>query len=107
MKISVLIKDPRGKPRHVHIENNLKNLQNTVGGRIETATLCTDCVVICNEEGRLQGLPYCCTICGMDFFGTVVICGVDGEEFADLPGDFKSWKRWFRSLWEVTSDEDE
>jgi len=32
MKISVLIKDPGKKPRHVYIENSLKNLQNTVGG---------------------------------------------------------------------------
>lgn len=100
MKISVLIKDPGKKPRHVYIENSLKNLQATVGGYIETFTLATDAVVICNEEGRLRGLPHCCTICGVDFVGTVVIAGVAGEEFADLLGDFKSWKRCFRSLWE-------
>ena len=57
MKISVLIKDPGKNPRHVHIENSLKNLQNTVGGYIETVTLSDDAVIICNEEGRLQGLP--------------------------------------------------
>ena len=100
MKISVLIKDPGKNPRHVHIENSLKNLQTTVGGYIETVTLADDAVIICNEEGRLQGLPYCCTICGVDLVGTVVIAGVAGEEFADLPGDFKSWKKMFRSLWE-------
>lgn len=100
MKISVLIKDPGKNPRHVYIENSLKNLQNTVGGYIETLTLADDAVIICNEEGRLQGLPYCCTICGVDLVGTVVIAGVDGEEFADLPGDFKGWKRMFASLWE-------
>ena len=99
MKISVLIKDPGKNPRHVHIENSLKNLQNTVGGYIETVTFAEDAVIICNEEGRLQGLPYCCTICGGDFVGTVVIAGVAGEEFADLPGDFKNWKKMFRSLW--------
>lgn len=99
MKISVLIKDPGKQPRHVHIENSLKNLQTTVGGYIETVTFATDAVIICNEEGRLLGLPPCCTICGMDFFGTVVIAGVAGEEFTDLPGNFKNWKKMFRSLW--------
>lgn len=50
MKISVLIKDPGKNPRHVYIENSLKNLQATVGGYIETVTLATDAVIICNEE---------------------------------------------------------
>ena len=101
MKISVLIKDPGKRPRHVHIENSLKNLQTTVGGYIETVTLATDAVIICNEEGRLRGLPYCCTICGVDFVGTVVIAGVAGEEFADLPGNYQEWKRMLPKLWEV------
>lgn len=101
MKISVLIKDPGKKPRHVNIENSLKNLQTTVGGYIETVKIAEDAVIICNEEGRLKGLPYCCTICGVSFVGTVVIAGVSGEEFADLSGNFKEWKRVFASLWEV------
>lgn len=100
MKIRVLIKDPGKDPRHVHIANHLKNLQNTVGGHIETVTLFEDATIICNEEGRLRGLPYCCTIFGIDFYGTVVIAGVSGEEFADLPGNFKDWKTVFGFLWE-------
>ena len=56
-KISVLIKEPGKTPRHVHIGNTLSNLQNTVGGYIETVTLRSDLVVICNEEGRLKRLP--------------------------------------------------
>lgn len=102
MKISVLIKEPGKNPRHVHIENSLKNLQKTVDGYIECVTLATDCVVICDEEGRLKGKPWCCDICGVDFCGTVVICGTDGEEFADLPGDWKTWKQVLANLWEDT-----
>ena len=93
MKISVLIKEPGKNPRHVNIENSLKNLQKTVGGYIEAVTLAEDCAVICNEEGRLMGLPYCCEICGVSFVGTVVIVGVSGEEFCDLPGEWKTWKK--------------
>lgn len=70
-------------------------------------TLATDCVIICNEEGRLMGLPHCCRICGVDFVGTVVIAGVAGEEFTDLPGEWKTWKRVFRMLWEDEKCEQE
>ena len=100
MKISVLIKEPGKNPRHVNIENSLENLQKTVGGYIEAVTLAEDCAAICNEEGRLMGLPYCCTICGVSFVGPVVLVGVGGEEFCDLPGEWKAWKHRFSCLWE-------
>ena len=45
-KISVLIKEPGRVPRHVAISNTLENLQRTVGGYIETVTLCSDLVLI-------------------------------------------------------------
>lgn len=101
MKISVLIKEPGKQPRHVNIEKSLKNLQKTVGGYIEAVTLADDCAVICDEEGRLKGKPYCCTICGVSFVGTVVLVGVSGEEFSDLPGEWKEWKQMFSCLWEA------
>lgn len=104
MKISVLIKDPGKKPRHVWIQNSLKNLQATVGGYIETVTLATDCVIVCNEEGRLQGLPYNCTICGVDFVGTIILAGVQGDEFSDFPLSYKDAKVVFSNLFEEEHD---
>ena len=85
MKISALVKDPGRVPRHVWISNNLEALQKAVEGYIETVTLATDLVVICNEEGRLLGLPYNVTLCGTEFVGTILFAGVDGEEFTDAP----------------------
>ena len=54
-KIGVIIKEPGRVPRHVNISNTLENLQKTVGGYIETVTLCSDIVVICDEEGASKG----------------------------------------------------
>lgn len=40
--------------------------------------------MICNEEGRLQGLPHNCTFLGVDFVGPILIASRAGDEFADL-----------------------
>ena len=82
--MKVVIKEPGQKPRITEIENNLSALQAAVGGYIETVTLAEDCCIICNEEGRLQGLPYNLTFGGMSFVGTVLFVGVAEDEFADL-----------------------
>lgn len=98
-KISVIIKEPNKNPRHTYISNTLENLQKIVGGYIETVTLCSDFVIICNEEGNLKGLPYCCNICNVGFVGTVILCGADGEHFADIPLEFQIIKKLFPQLW--------
>ena len=72
---------PRVEPM---FDNDLKAFQEAVGGYIETVTVATDLVIICNEEGRLQGLPWNCTVFCVDFVGTIVVAGVKGEEFASL-----------------------
>ena len=82
--MKVIIKEPGQRPRVTEIENSLSELQQAVGGYIETVTLAEDCCIICNEEGRLQGLPYNLTFCGVSFVGTILFVGVAGDEFADL-----------------------
>ena len=99
-KIGVLIKEPGKQPRRVNISDTLENMQRIVGGYIETVTVCADLVVICDEEGKMKGKPHCCTICGVDFVGTVILCGIDGDEFADLPVGWKDLKAVLPQLWE-------
>lgn len=79
-----IIKEPGQNPRITEIENNLTALQEAVGGYIETVTLARDCCIICNEEGRLQGLPYNMTFGGISFVGTILFVGVAGDEFCSL-----------------------
>ena len=100
-KINVLIKDPGKKPRHVNISDSLGNLQKTVDGFIQTVTIATDLVIICNEEGLIRDLPYNCTICGAKLCGTIIMCGVDRDEFADLPCSWDDIKRLFPALFET------
>lgn len=71
--------------RQLNIDDDLSALQKLVGGYIETLTVATDCCVICNEEGRILGMPENCNFCGVDFVGPILLVGVDGEKFTDCP----------------------
>ena len=77
-------KKPGCEPELIDIENTLAALQNEVGGYIETVSI-ANVVIICNEEGRLRGLPYNCRFIGVDFVGTILMVSRDKDEFCDVP----------------------
>lgn len=77
-------KKPGCEPELIDIDNTLKALQQEVGGYIETVSI-ADVVIICNEEGRLCGLPYNCRFVGVDFVGTILVVGRNKDEFCDVP----------------------
>ena len=80
----VIRKRPGQVPQIVDVENTLESLQFEVDGWIEAVTFEEDACVICNEEGRIQGIPFNLELMGILFFGTILIVGVDGENFTDL-----------------------
>lgn len=97
-KIKIYVKEPDKDPEARTIPNTLEALQEIVGGYIETFRVSTDLTIICNEEGRLLGLPYNFTILGrVSFVGTVVFAGVNGDEFCDVPSE---WVPSITGRWE-------
>lgn len=84
----VIKKEPGQLARVVEIENELKPLQEAVGGYIECVTLPNGLVVICNEEGLLMGLPYNTVFAGIPFVGTILVVGDGGEDFTDVPEEY-------------------
>lgn len=90
-KIKVLVAEP-GKPCEARVvEDELKALQAVVGGNLETVSTFNDPIVlVCNEEGKLLGLPPNRPL--MDsrgrpydiLCGTFFIAGVEGENFCSL-----------------------
>lgn len=78
-------KKPGAQPEIIEVDNTLAALQQEVGGYIETVTIASDAVVICNEEGVLLGMPYNCRFCGVDFVGTILVVGRNKDEFCDVP----------------------
>lgn len=100
-KIQVIIKRPDEKVGHTTIINNtLERLQMIVKGYIEIVDPHVQGIrIICNEEGKLSDLPRNFRM-GMTFpdiiMGTVIVCGVDGEDLADVPIDIGTWKTILR-----------
>jgi len=92
-KIKVIIKRPDEKYGHVtHISARLENLQNTVGGYIETITVIKGVILICNEEGKLRNLEPNMWLNGDLIRGTIIICGQSGEDISDIPITLQQWR---------------
>lgn len=87
--MKVIRKKPGCAPELIDIDNTLKSLQTEVSGYIEVITLPYGAALICNEEGRILGLPDNGRVCGVDVVGAVLIVGTKGEEFCDVPAFFK------------------
>ena len=81
----VIIKEPNDDARIEDIENTLDELQRIVGGYIEVIPLTFDDIIICNEEGKLKGLPHNFNMpVHGSIVGTVIICSEEGEGFTDF-----------------------
>ena len=104
-KMKVLIVEPEKAPREAEIENRLESLQSVVGGYIEATYPFDDRVaIICNEEGKLQGMPLNRALrdeSGTMYdivAGTFIICGLGDEDFSSLPPEMMDkYRDQFRS----------
>ena len=92
-KFKVIIKRPDEEFGHMSwISNKLENLQRTVGGYIETITI-GKITIICNEEGKLLNLEPNIPLGNVDYLcGNIIVCGIKGDEFDDVPITLPEWK---------------
>lgn len=106
MKIRVIMCPANRAPYTCWIENSLSNMQRIVGGYIVTVNIAEDAVIVCNDEGRLIGLPENKSLPVRGFCGDCFICGADGEEFASLQENAKRFLlRKCRDSWNVLREE--
>ena len=82
----VLYKAPKDtRFRELVVPNELRILQELVGGHIETVTIAEDATILCNEDGRILQQEFNCEYGGINFVGPIMIVGTDGDEFCDCP----------------------
>ena len=92
--MKVLMVEPGKSPYAAEIESGLKSLQAAVGGDIQAVYPYEDPVaLICNEEGKLMGLPLNRALFDDDghiydiVSGNFLIVGLGEEDFTDLSPD--------------------
>lgn len=96
--MDILIVEPEKTPRMAAISGDLESLQKVVGGHIEAVYPYNDPVaLVCNEEGKLIGLPLNRKIEDHDIIaGTFMICGLGEEAFCSLSPDLaEKYKKKF------------
>lgn len=79
--INALLVEPNKLPVKIQLKDELEELQKLVGGNIEYTSIpnCDDVAIICNEEGKINGLPVNRDI-GYDIIvGTFLIVGTSPD----------------------------
>jgi hypothetical protein len=80
-------------PKVIEVKNDLKPLQDLVGGYIECVRISSNVSLVCNEEGKLKDLSYNLVLLGSGgenivdaIFGDCFLIGNDKEsgEFTDI-----------------------
>ena len=93
-KISVVLLEPGKYPKLVEIEDTLEAMQETVDGYIEEYMPFDDEVaIVCNEEGKVNGLPLNRAVYGENKAILDVIAGkffiayapIESEKFQSMP----------------------
>ncbi len=82
--IRVLKVEPGKPPELVTMPNTLEAFQEAVGGYIEAVGLDANATLVCNEEGKLIGLPANRQVGGDIIAGTFLIVGAEDGEFCSL-----------------------
>ena len=111
-KLRVLICEAGKAPRVAEIEDTLKAKQEIVGGYIECIYLNDDVIMVCNEEGKLIGLPYNRPLFtpNGEFYdivcGDCFIVGNDGEDFRSLTdAEIEEWNELYSMIYFEVADE--
>ena len=116
--MKVLMVEPGKSPYETEIEGGLESLQAAVGGDIQATYPFDDLVgLICNDEGKLIGLPLNRALYDDEGHlydivpGNFLIVGLGEEDFTDLPADliekyterFKYPEKFFRLAGEIVA----
>jgi hypothetical protein len=89
------------EPMVVSTDASLESLHKIVGGDIETVYIRIAnhekaAILVCNDEGKIKGLPYSCYVPKIKdmIAGDCIILGDGGEDFTDAPPEILKGAVW-------------
>ena len=82
--MKIVVKKVGQLPEVRDIPGTLENIQEIVGGYIECLPIFSNVLCVCNEEGKLLGLPVNFFFEGDFIVGDVFFCAGLEEEFGSL-----------------------
>lgn len=82
--MKIVVKKVGQKPEVKEIQGTLEEYQEIVGGYIECFPVFDDILCVCNEEGKLFGLPTNFIFGGDVIVGDVFFCTAGEEDFESL-----------------------
>ncbi len=105
--MKILKIEPGKSPVEMEIDGSLESMQSVVGGMIQAVfPFHEEVALICNEEGKLTGLPYNRTLRMEEtneiydiICGTCFLCGVPvgGEHFTSLtPEQLQKYTAYYK-----------
>ena len=87
--MKVLMIEPGKAPYEAELDGSLESMQKAVGGGIEGYYPYAEPVaIVCNDEGKINGLPLNRAIYNQDGEMIEIVAGLGEESFADLPDYF-------------------
>ena len=111
--LKVLVVEPMQPCRVQEISHTLEAMQEIVGGDIESVSFQRE-AIICNEEGKLRGLPYNRPLLDesglpMDILqGTFFVTCVDGEHFTSLTDEqIQRYKDLYDNVMIITAEKEQ
>ena len=82
--MKIVVKKVGQKPEVKEINGELHEMQEIVGGYIECINIVENILCVCNEEGKLMGLPSNFAFGGDIIAGDVFFCVGGEEDFESL-----------------------
>lgn len=108
-KIRILKIEPQKLPYEKIIDNDLEGIQGEVEGLFECVYLDDNCILVCNEEGKLNGMELNRRVGNDIIAGPFFIVGdsMDGEFISLTDEQVEQYTNEFGQIQEFTGEEPE
>ena len=97
-KIKVIVKYPYRKPIETFVSTDGLVIKKYFIKTFDSFLVASGLSVLTRRCAAALGYPRNANICGVDFYGTIIFAGRDGDKLTDVPFDLNKFKILFPDL---------